>query len=224
MRRRVRILVLVAIAAVVLVVVGGYAVLALTGDDAPPPPKLSGRPATGGAASQGGEGWRVVRAPGTFVGYRVNEEYLGVGVRTAVGRTNAVDGRLTVDGTRLATARVSADLRRLRSDQSRRDDALRYRGIETDRYPTARFTLTAPVVLTERGRRAAGTLALHGRDAPITATVRGQRLAGERLEVVGSAPIDFARFAIEPPSVAGVVTVRDHGLLEFRLVFEPAGG
>jgi polyisoprenoid-binding protein YceI len=224
MRRRVRILVLVAVVAVILVVVGGYAVLALTGDDAPPPPKLSGRPATGGTAGQGGEGWRVVRAAGTFVGYRVDEEYLGVGVRTAVGRTNSVDGRLTVDGTRLTTARVSADLRRLRSDQSRRDDALRYRGIETDRYPAARFTLTAPVALTERGRRAAGTLALHGRDAPITATVRGQRLAGERLEVVGSAPIDFARFAIEPPSVAGVVTVRDHGVLEFRLVFEPEGG
>jgi polyisoprenoid-binding protein YceI len=224
MRRRIRILVLVAVAAVVLLVAGGYAVLALTGDDAPPPPKLSGRPATGGVAGERGEGWRPVRAPGTFVGYRVDEEYLGVGVRTAVGRTNAVDGRVTLDGTRLTAARVSADLRRLRSDQSRRDDALRYRGIETDRYPTARFTLTAPVALTERGRRAAGTLALHGRGAPITVTVRGQRLAGERLEVVGRAPIDFARFAIEPPSVAGVVTVRDHGLLEFRLVLAREGG
>jgi polyisoprenoid-binding protein YceI len=224
MRRRVRMLVLVAVAAVVLFVAGGYAVLALTGDDAPPPPKLSGRPATGGAAGGGGEGWRPIPAPGTFVGYRVNEEYLGVGVRTAVGRTNAVDGRVTLDGTRLQTARVSADLRRLRSDQSRRDDTLRYRGIETDRYPIARFTLTAPVALTGRGRRATGTLALHGRGAPIAVTVRGQRLAGERLEVVGSAPIDFARFAIEPPSVAGLVTVRDHGLLEFRLVLERDGG
>ena len=224
MRRRIRIVVLVAVVAVLLVVAGGYAVLALTGDDAPPPPKLSGRPATGDAAVAAVEGWRSVRAPGTFVGYRVNEEYLGVGVRTAVGRTNAVDGRLTLDGTRLTTARVSADLRRLRSDQSRRDDALRYRGIETDRYPTARFTLTAPVALTERGRRATGTLALHGRGAPIAVTVHGQRLAGERLEVVGSAPIDFARFAIEPPSVAGVVTVRDHGLLEFRLVLARDGG
>ena len=217
-------LVLVAVAGVVLVVAGGYAVLALTGDDAPPPPKLSGRPATGGAAAAGGEAWRPVRAAGTFVGYRVNEEYLGVGVRTAVGRTNAVDGRLTLDGTRLTTGRVTADLRSLRSDASRRDDALRYRGIETDRYPTARFTLTAAVALSERGRRATGTLALHGRGARISVTVRGQRLAGERLEVVGSAPIDFARFAIEPPSVAGVVTVRDHGLLEFRLVLERDGG
>jgi hypothetical protein len=48
--------------------------------------------------------------------------------------------------------------------------------------------------------------------------VRGQRVAGGRLELVGSAPIRFAAFAIEPPSVAGLVSVRDHGTLEFRLV------
>ena len=39
-----------------------------------------------------------------------------------------------------------------------------------------------------------------------------------RLELVGRARIDFKDFAIEPPSVAGLVTVRDTGILEFRLV------
>ena len=53
--------------------------------------------------------------------------------------------------------------------------------------------------------------------------MRGQRLAGGRLELVGSAPIRFADFGIEPPSVAGLVSVRDHGVLEFRLVLAPAG-
>ena len=69
-----------------------------------------------------------------------------------------------------------------------------------------------------RARPATGTLTLHGRRAAIAVTVRGQRLSGGRLELVGSAPIRFASFAIEPPSVAGLVTVRDHGVLEFRLV------
>ena len=104
------------------------------------------------------------------------------------------------------------------SDQARRDDTLRFRAIETDRYPTARFTLTGPVAISARSRRGAGTLTLHGRRAPIAVTVRGQRLSGRRLELVGSAPIRFADFAIEPPSVAGLVTVSDHGALEFRLV------
>ena len=38
-----------------------------------------------------------------------------------------------------------------------------------------------------------------------------------RLSLVGQAPIDFDAFAIEAPSVAGFVTVEDHGTLEFKL-------
>ena len=104
------------------------------------------------------------------------------------------------------------------SDQARRDDTLRFRAIETDRYPSARFTLAGPVAISARRPAAKGTLTLHGRRAAIAVTVRGQRLSGGRLELVGSAPIRFAAFAIEPPSVAGLVTVSDHGVLEFRLV------
>ena len=218
MGRRARLLVLGVLAAAALVVAGGYAALKLTGDDAPPPPTLSGAPAAGGTARGGAERWRPLPVQGTFVGYRVNEEYLGVGVRTAVGRTSAVSGTVMVAGGRIESADVTADMRQVRSDQSRRDDTLRYRGIETDRYPTSRFTLTAPVAMTPQASRAKGTLTLHGRRAPIDVDVRGQRTAGGRLELVGSAPIEFARFAIEPPSVAGVVSVRDRGVLEFHLV------
>jgi polyisoprenoid-binding protein YceI len=219
MPRRIRVLALAAVAAAVVVLAGGYAVLALTGDDAPPPPALSGKAAIDGtAAAAGAQRWRPLAGQGTFVGYRVEEEYLGVGVRTAVGRTSAVSGTVTIDGDRIRGAELTADMRSVRSDQARRDETLGYRGIETDRFPTSRFTLGAPVALSARPRRATGTLALHGRRAPIEVTVRGQRLAGGRVELVGSAPISFARFGIEPPSVAGVVTVRDRGVLEFRVV------
>jgi polyisoprenoid-binding protein YceI len=218
MSRRLRIALLAVAAVVVLALVGGYAVLKLTGDDAPPPPTLSGAPAADGAAEGGAERWRPLARQGTFVGYRVNEEYLGVGVRTAVGRTSAVTGTVTVDGDRIEAADLTADMRRVVSDQSRRDDTLRYRGIETDRYPTARFTLASPFALAARADQTKGTLTLHGRRASIDVTVRGQRVAGGRLELVGSAPIEFGRFGIDPPSVAGIVSVRDHGVLEFRLV------
>jgi hypothetical protein len=71
----------------VLVLVGGYAALALTGGKTPPPPRLSG-----GAGAPRVAG--VLRpGAGSFAGYRVNERYLGVGLRTAVGRTAAVTGR-----------------------------------------------------------------------------------------------------------------------------------
>jgi polyisoprenoid-binding protein YceI len=218
MRRRLRIVLLAVAAGAVLVVVGGYAALKLTGDDAPPPPTLSGAPAANGADEGGAERWRPLAGQGTFVGYRVNEEYLGVGVRAAVGRTSAVTGTVTVDGDRVEAADLTADMRRVVSDQSRRDDTLRYRGIETDRYPTSRFALASPFALDARAGQAKGTLTLHGRRASIDVAVRGQRVAGGRLELVGSAPIEFARFGIDPPSVAGIVSVRDHGVLEFRLV------
>jgi polyisoprenoid-binding protein YceI len=218
MGRRARIVVLSVVGVVVVLVAGGYAVLALTGDDAPPPPRLQGTPAQEGAAPAGARRWHPVAPAGSFVGYRVDERYLGVGVRTAVGRTSAVTGSVTVSGDRVEGADLRADMTTVRSDQARRDDALRSRAIETDRYPTARFTLAGPVALSARPRQARGTLTLHGRRAAIALTVRGQPLSGGRLELVGSAPIRFATFAIEPPSVAGLVTVSDHGLLEFRLV------
>jgi hypothetical protein len=77
------------------------------------------------------------------------------------------------------------------------------------------------VALSAGARRASGTLELHGRRAPIAVSLRGRRVSASRVELVGSAPIRFEDFAIEPPSVAGLVTVRDHGLLEFRLVLAP---
>lgn len=57
----------------------------------------------------------------------------------------------------------------------------------------------------------------HGVRKPITATVKGRRIGADVVELAGQAPIDFAAFAIDPPSVAGFVTVEDHGTLEFKL-------
>ena len=75
MGRRARIIVLVVVGVAAVLVGGGYAVLALTGDDAPPPPRLQGTPAQDVAAPEGGGRWAVTG--GGFVGYRVDEEYLG---------------------------------------------------------------------------------------------------------------------------------------------------
>ena len=110
-----------------MLVAGGYAVLALTGDDAPPPPRLQGTPAQEGAAPAGAGRWHPVPPAGSFVGYRVDERYLGVGVRTAVGRTSAVTGSVTVRGDRIEGADLRADMTTVRSDQARRDDSLRSR-------------------------------------------------------------------------------------------------
>jgi polyisoprenoid-binding protein YceI len=201
------------VAGVAAVIAGVGAYWFLSGDDAPPPPKLAPRTTVQAAP----KGARWVLADDSFAGYRVQETYLGgVGTKTAVGRTHRLDGSLQVDGTTVASAQLEADLTGLQSDQPRRDEALRTRGIETGRYPTARFSLLQPLRVAP-GQKVRGLLMLHGHRAPIDITVDGA-LTADTLELVGSAPIDFEDFGIEPPSVAGLVSVHSHGTLEFRVL------
>ena len=78
---------------------------------------------------------------GSFVGYRVRETVAGVGLNEAVGRTGQVDGTARIERGRIVSARFETDTGTLRSDEARRDDAMRFRGLETDDYPRAAFTL-----------------------------------------------------------------------------------
>jgi polyisoprenoid-binding protein YceI len=215
--------VLVVAALLVVVIGGGFAVFAIRGSDEPPPPSLSEEASTErdamSAPNEDAQTYELVSGEQTFVGYRVREEFVTFGVVDAVGRTSQVTGIAVVEGGAMREADLETDMTTLRSDESRRDDALRERGIETARYPTAVFRLTEPFPIARRRARARGELTLHGQTRPITATVRGQRLGGDQIELVGEAPIDFERFGIEPPSVAGFVTVRDTGTLEFKLRF-----
>jgi polyisoprenoid-binding protein YceI len=215
MRSRTKVLLALPILAL-LVLGGGFAYYLLDPGDAPAPPSVpsAGRP----TAIPDGR-WSVVRGLGTFAGYRVREEYAAVGVRTAVGRTHGVRGGVQIAGGRIVAADLTADMTQLISDKPQRDDALRGRAIETDRYPRARFMLTRPVALARAGVPATGELQLHGRRAPFSVRVASAGING-RLVLAGAGALEFKNYNIEPPSVAGLVTVRDHGTLEFRLVLQ----
>jgi polyisoprenoid-binding protein YceI len=217
---------LIIVAAVLVLVVGGaFAVFALRGSDAPPPPALSRQEPTATAAAPPTTAttWEIAAGAETFVGYRVREEFASIGVADAVGRTGEVSGTAAVDGDRITEAELETDMTTLVSDESRRDDALRERGIETARFPQSQFSLSEPVGLTRRNQTVRGELTLHGETQPIAVKVSAQRLGGDTIELAGSAPIAFADFGIEPPSVAGVVTVEDEGTLEFMLRLRPSG-
>ena len=221
MRRRL----ILAVGAALALVLLGVALFSLRGVDAPAPPSLSaGRSASPQAASPPAGGrWEVRPGGRSFVGYRVKEELAGVGLTEAVGRTRAVRGALSMEGGVARAGRFSADLRKLESDEPRRDNTLRERGLESDRFPTATFVLSSPVRLlpnragggVNRGT-ARGRLALHG----VTRDVRFRfeaRRAGERIEASGFVPIRFADYGIEPPNIAGFASVRDSGRMEFLL-------
>ena len=124
------------------------------------------------------------------MGYRVREEFVSFGVVDAVGRTGEVTGPRGWTATR--RGRRTGD----RHDEpalgrGRRDNALRGRGIETDRFPTATFELTGPFELSREPVPARGRLTLHGETQPITARVSGQRIGDDGIELAGSAPIEF---------------------------------
>jgi polyisoprenoid-binding protein YceI len=221
MSRRLRRMIVAGAVLVVVLIGGAFAAFALRGSDAPPPPTLSEATATATATPDASAtDYEVAPGADGFVGYRVREEFAGIGVADAVGRTADVSGTATVESDTLTAADLEADVSTLTSDESRRDNALRERGLESARFPEARFELTEPVDLSRARTTARGRLTLHGETQPVEVRVNSQRV-GEEIELVGSAPIAFADFAIEPPSIAGFVTVEDRGTLEFKLRLAP---
>ncbi|MDD9370858.1 MAG: YceI family protein, partial [Acidimicrobiales bacterium] len=130
---------------------------------------------------------------GTWAGYRVDEELEGIGATTAVGRTPDVTGTMTIAGDEVTAIDVEVDLTTLQSDSDLRDGQLAGRGLETDTFPTATFTLTSPVALpagVESGEEASaevtGDLTIHGVTKEVTVTLDA-RLEDGAAVVVGQA-------------------------------------
>jgi polyisoprenoid-binding protein YceI len=233
-----------------VVVVLGVAALAgwwfLLRDDAPPEADIdaagetldeAATPGTGDASSSGEAAavdgtWTVDQSVGSFAdfsgtwaGYRFDEELVGIGGNTAVGRTPDVTGTMTVADSAVTAVDVEVDLTTLDSDSDRRDGALRTRGLESDRFPTATFRLTEPVALPPGltdGQRATvtatGELTIHGVTSEATIELRAE-LQGDDAVVVGSVPIALADHGIDPPTGLSVLSISGDGTFEFQLFF-----
>jgi polyisoprenoid-binding protein YceI len=174
--------------------------------------------------------WSIASGSNSFAGYRVSETLAGVGANTAVGRTQNVQGTLVFDGSSITSVQITADLTTLQSDKSQRDGQLRTQALETSRYPTARFELTMPIPVDGTPQEAVtvtktvqGTLTLHGATRPVAIDVQGQLKNGQ-IVVVGSTAINFSDFSISSPHSFAVLSVDDHGVMEFQLVFGKAAG
>jgi polyisoprenoid-binding protein YceI len=230
------------LAIVILATVGGLILRStLLSDDAPsqasidqavaslsaaqPTQTAAGTPGPSQADDLAGT-WILAANGDSFVGYRVQEELARVGSTTAVGRTRDITATLEFDGRAITDVRVEANLTTLRSDNSLRDGQLRRQALETDRYPTANFVLTQPIVLDgvpaegeSVSATALGDLTLHGVTRPVSIDLQGQRSNGY-VVVAGSMEIRFADFGIAPPTALSVLSVEDRGIMELQLVFE----
>jgi polyisoprenoid-binding protein YceI len=164
----------------------------------------------------------------SVAGYRVRERLASLSADSdAVGRTNAVTGTATIaasgGGPSVTAADFSVDMTTITSDRQMRDNRLRRDGIETDAFPTSTFTLTTPIALpadAASGRQFGvtlhGDLTLHGVTKTVDIAATAQ-LNGGVVQILGSLTFPFSDYAINPPNVAGFVTVEDHGTLEFQV-------
>ena len=137
-------------------------------------------------------------------------------------------GSLTIAGTQVTAATITADLTSLKSNDDRRDGQLQHQGIETSSFPTAVFTLTSPIELTtlpadgqEVKVTASGNLQLHGVTKAVQIALTA-KLSGSVIEVTGSLPIVWTDYGIQKPNSFTVVSIADQGTMELQLFFTHA--
>lgn len=135
-------------------------------------------------------------------------------------------GTVTSAGETVTAADLSVDLTTVTSDESRRDNQFRGRIMDIARFPTATFSLAAPIDLGSRPSDAAsmtasatGTFTIRGKTRRVTFDVTAKSV-GTSVEVGGSIPVVFADFGI-PDANFGPATVEDRGEIEFLVVLRP---
>lgn len=196
----------------------------LTFADSPTTSAAAGPPALASSGSIEGT-WKV--DPASQAGYRAKEILFGQEV-TAVGRTHAVTGDMTIQGTTVSAASFTVDLTKVTSDRSQRDRQFQGRIMDTRQFPTATFELSAPIALgdlpadtTEVTVQAGGKLTLKGRTNDVSFPLKARR-NGATIEVNGTLPVTFADYGIDNPS-GGPAQVGDTGEVEVLLAFAKAG-
>lgn len=151
--------------------------------------------------------------------YAVQETFLSQNLpNKAVGKTNAITGtfQFSADGKPTGqVTKITVDLRTLKSDSDRRDNAIRSRWLESNTYPYAEFTSTevqgVPDTYTDGqpvSFKLLGNMTIHNTTRPVTFDVNG-KLEGGAVTGTATTRFNMVDFGFEPPNIAGVVAVQD---------------
>lgn len=187
-------------------------------------------PARGGApAPDPTKPQKLEITTGTTARYKVTEQLAGISFPSdAVGTTQAITGALIVnpDGTFAAGSKISVDLRTITSDQGMRDNYVRSRTLETEKFPMMDVVpkraigLPSPMPAGSQaqvGFQLVTDVTLHGVTKEVTwnvVAVLGAAQVGGR----ATTTVDFAMFNMTKPTLARLMSVDDKiGLeIEFR--------
>jgi polyisoprenoid-binding protein YceI len=217
-----------AVAILVIVVGGPFVYIHFIEGPAPKPLSLDTTPTTvlkpGETRAPLAGTWKITSP--SVVRYRVKETLFGQS-NTAVGKTNAVTGSMTIAGTTVTKASFTVDLTTVTSGRATRDGQFQGRIMDTADFPTATFALTKPIALGTEPKygvqvryTATGKLTLHGTTKDITFPLNARRTANV-IAVQGSVPVVFSDYGIDNPS-GGPASVGNTGQMEFVLELEPA--
>jgi polyisoprenoid-binding protein YceI len=162
-------------------------------------------------------------ATGTFAGFRIKEELSSIGSTTAVGRTGDVSGSVTIAGDTLTAATFEVDTTTFKTNATQRDSRVQS-ALETGQFPTATFTLTAPVALgadaatgADVSVTAVGNFTLHGVTKAVEVPIQA-RLVGDTIVLVGSFDITFSDYGVSVPKAPIVLSVADNGTVEMQIL------
>jgi polyisoprenoid-binding protein YceI len=225
MRRLTKILIAIGAVIVVLVALAFAGWYFFLKSDPEPRVSIKKTPVAEGGALDGT--YRV--SPGdanSIVGYRVQEQLVGGAIeQTTTGRTSEITGSFGITGMTVHDVSVTADLRTLTSDRSQRDNAIKDRGLESNRFPEAKFVLSQPIQFESVPKAgetvnatAMGDFTLHGVTRAVSIPVQG-RWDGRDIQVVGNLHIVFADYGITAPTSPVVVSVKDEADMEFQIFF-----
>lgn len=220
----------------VVVVIAGVALVyfVLFPTSSPKPFSLTTSSSSSSASSQAGVSsaaqlaghWTI--GSGSAAGYRVREKLAFLPAESqAVGRTSSITGSATFTGSgttvRVTRASFDVDVETLKSDRSMRDEKIREIGLESEKYPTSTFVLSAPIVLPASaltGRAvhvsATGALEIHGTTKTVTIPLE-MSLSSAEVQAVGSITFPWSEFNMTAPSIGGFVNVTNSATMEFDL-------
>ncbi|HJO81056.1 MAG: YceI family protein [SAR202 cluster bacterium] len=164
---------------------------------------------------------------GGLARYRVNEQLARRELpNDAVGETSGIAGSIVFDADGVilsATSQLSIDLRTLKSDETRRDNYIRDRTIQTARFPTADFTprstegLLWPLQIEGQTTfKLLGDMTMHGVTTAVAFDVTAS-FSGDQITAKAGTTITFEQFGMSKPRLFLIVSVADEIKLELEI-------
>ena len=171
--------------------------------------------------------------------YIVAEEFFGgaldrlgiqPGLVDTIGSTQEVNGEMLLNlsdpSSPLVSSQFEVNIRSLTSDQSRRDNIIRDRWLESNTYPSAQFTITSlenvPGSFNEGEEvtfKANGDITVRDITQPASFDVTA-KLEGDTITGVATTELKMTDFGFDPPNFANVFSVANEFTAQVEFTFE----